>query len=396
MKQYIKLILVSISCLLGISTPVWGNDNETHEDKGDILYLHPKETIEPILSTFKWAVSDINYNKGEQVNFTLLWFSDLHSIWRRLLRISTFYKEYEEYIDDVICTGDAFHKYESFDAWGKNGGASFINVVGNHECFGPQRNDGTKIIPGWTSPAYSSKECYEMFYKPFLHETHLVITENKCYFYKDYSAFNIRIIGIDGYHWKEKPMYIDKTPIEVYPDGDVVDRGEQQKWFKKTLAEAKDKGMHVICLVHQPAKHIPEYRTGFQCLEPFTYNTTAKAFYEWHQDVQDFIDEGGHFITWFCGHHHDDRFGVIESYPDQLQICIDTAGSKRQQGTRWDRTGRFDRIENSVNDDLFNIVSVNIFSKRIMLYRIGCNFDKFGRRIESLCYDYGEKKLIYP
>lgn len=369
--------------------------NEGNEDRANILFLHPKEKIEPILSTYKWVVSDLNYNEGEQVNFTFLWFSDLHSIWRRLSRIAEFHKVYKKYIDDVICTGDAVHKFESFDAWRDNGGASFLNVIGNHECFGPQRIDGAKIIPGWISPAYSSKECYEMFYKPFLHETNLVIQENKCYFYKDYPNFNIRIIGVDGYHWKEKPKYNDETSIKVYPDGDIVDRGEQRNWFRKTLAEAKERGMHVMCFVHQPAMHIPEYRTGFQSLEPFTYSN-VKAAYEWHQDVQDYIDSGGQFISWFCGHYHDDRFGVLESFPNQLQICIDTAGGKRLPGTMWDRTGRFDRIENSINDDLFDIVSVNLFTKRIMLYRIGCNFDKFGRQIESLCYDYGKKMLIYP
>ena len=379
-----------------IAKSVKVNDEDDNES-GDILKLHPKEKILPLLKTFKWY-SPEGGTLATQVNFTLLWFSDLHSVWRRLERITKFYNAYSQYIDDVVSSGDESHTFQtSFTPWAANGASSYLTVIGNHECFGSARTDGDKTIAAWTVPGYSQKECYDLFYKPYLSNTGIIIPENKCYFYKDYSNFNIRIIGISCYHWKENIYYTDGTKVSNYPDGEPVDTGQQQLWLRQTLEDARTNNMHVICMSHGSADYTPETTVSFQGLPP--YMATGDDAYinlEMYQEVQTFIDNGGHFITWLNGHAHTDKFGCVKLFPNQLQIVVDTSGSLRQgAGSPWEFTGSYDRTDNTINDDLFNIVSINTNYGFITLQRIGCEYDKLGRHIGCISYDYINKKILF-
>ena len=230
-----------------------------------------------------------------------------------------------------------------------------------------------------------------------MEDTGITIPENKCYFYKDYPDYNIRIIGLSCYHWKENIKYSDGTPITNYPDGEPVDTGQQQTWFRSVLEDARQQGLHVICSSHGNAEYISEDTVSFQALAPYRYtNQDSLISMEMFQEVQTFIDNRGNFIAWLNGHAHEDHFGVIKDYPQQLQICIETAGALRQSpGSQFEFSGWHDREENTINDDLFNIVSVNIYNKSISLLRIGCEYDKYGRHIGSLSYDYENKKILF-
>ena len=46
--------------------------------------------------------------------------------------------------------------------------------------------------------------------------------------------------------------------------------------------------------------------------------------------------------------------------------------------------------------DLFNIMAIDTRYKFITLYRIGSNYDKMGRRIETTTIKYNTGEIIYP
>ena len=384
---------------------------EDNFNKGDIIALYPKEKITPILSGFRYKAGEVN---NMYKCFTLLWFSDLHSVDRRLTRIRQFYDTYSAYLTDVVSTGDACHTYfQNFTYWTSCKANSFLNIMGNHEMFGLKQqytltNEDTakKIISkytnAWTVPGYSQKQCYKKFIKPFLNDTGIICQENKTYWYKDYINDNIRIIGLDMYHWKEKISctieYAEDTGkakenslMTVYPDNELVDTGEQLVWLQSILEDARIKGYQVICL-----RHSPNINKGIKCT--FTnlyYDTQGCPNNEDLQAVNEFINKGGNFICWLTGHTHADMVGVHSDYQNQIQFAIDTSGALRQPNTPWDFTGNFSRIENTFSDDLFNIISIDVHNKWITLYRIGCNVDHQGRHIRSLVYDYGNMKMIH-
>ena len=403
-----------------ISTVVGSKELSDKISCGDILSLYPIRSEKPVLANFKYhTVESGTYIKP---NFTLLYFSDLHSVSRRLERIMKYYNQYKEYLDDIVSAGDANHTFANdFSFWKENGAGCVLNAIGNHEVFGGSReyelseedkqsNIVKKYTVDYNVPTYSSKECYDKFIKPYLSETKINSVENKCYFYKDYESAKIRIIALDVYHWKDvifcKKEYADghteSYTSEVFPNGDHVDKGEQADWFKNILEDSRQKGFNVICMIHST-----EIDTLVDCT--FTnldkpnssyggtsndkeYSDLVEAFMADHDDEYG----AGKFICWLCGHQHSDAIGISSNYPKQLKILIDTAGCLRQPNNpQFDFTGNFDRIENTYSDDLFDIFAVDTEHKYISLHRVGCHSDSHGRHIGNLLYDYKNMKLLY-
>ena len=387
---------------------------------GDILSLYPIRSEKPVLANFKYhTVESGTYIKP---NFTLLYFSDLHSVSRRLGRIMKYYNQYKEYIDDIVSAGDANHSFANdFSFWKENGAGCVLNALGNHEVFGGSReyelseedrqsNIVKKYTVSYNVPTYSSKECYDKFIKPYLSETKINYVENKCYFYKDYESAKIRIIALDVYHWKDvincKKEYADghteNYTSEVFPNGDTVDKGEQAEWFRNILEDSRQKGFNVICMIHTPKidtlvdctfTNLDRPNSSFEgTSKDKEYSDLVEAFMADHDDEYG----AGKFICWLCGHCHSDAIGISSSYPKQLKIVIDTAGCLRQPSLpQFDFTGNFDRIEETYSDDLFDIFAVDTEHKYISLHRVGCHSDSHGRHIGNLLYDYKNMKLLY-
>ena len=391
-----------------------------NKDEGDILSLFPIRSEKPVLANFKYhTVESGPYVKPK---FTLLYFSDLHSISRRLKRIMKYYNQYKEYIDDIVSTGDANNFFTTnFSFWKENGAGCVLNALGNHEVFGGSReyelseedrqsNIVKKYTVAYNVPTYSSKECYDKFIKPYLSETKINFVENKCYFYKDYESAKIRIIALDVYHWKDvihcKKEYADghteSYTSEVFPNGDHVDKGEQSDWFKNILEDSRQKGLNVICMIHTQKIDTLIDCTFTNLDRPSSsyygdnnnkeYSDLVEAFMADHNDEYG----AGKFICWLCGHHHSDAIGLSSNYPKQLKILIDTAGCSRSPNLpQYDFTGNFDRIEDTYSDDLFDIFAVDTEHKYISLHRVGCHSDSHGRHIGNLLYDYKNMKLLY-
>lgn len=376
MKRFFRLFICSIFFI----------QLSCDEDYPDILEFHPQKEIVPILTNYKSQNNESDNQVLDYSPLTLLWFSDIHGNSVNLSRVKRFYREYKDYIDDVIHTGDLlWGQYgDDFNFWPDNGGGGFLNVLGNHDTcrYG---NDELNLV--------SSRLCYEQFFKPFIIDWGVSYIENKTYWYKDYPMAKsdacpggIRLIGLDLYHWKETPRYnsdYNKTE-QSYPDGTSVDHGEQERWFKKVLQEAINDGLAIIVAIHEPTSNISIIESSFNTIDRCGCMGLRDDLIE---DVQSFIDNGGEFITWLCGHVHQDWMGNIIGHPSQTLLTIGTSNFSTPYNDDIMEGG-------SKSMDRFNIFNVEPQKKYIRMFRVGLEYDNYGRHIGSIVYDYKNKVLI--
>lgn len=334
----------------------------------------------------KWNGTSLNTTLPYKP-LVLMHFSDLHGDETRLKRIVDFKNQYYKFIDDVIHTGDSVLScWESgFDLWDNAGAGGILNLNGNHDTWtGNAEESGCKP---WTT-GYSAKQGFERYIEPYISLENISYVINKMYWYKDYSGSKIRIIAIDNYHWKETVTLSDNTQTDTYPDGTKTDNGEQLIWLNNVLLDAKENGYSVIMLSHAP------YQVdGFAC----SFNTIDEHSGSGLQTealtaVQNFIEYGGKFISWICGHNHQDWFGTVDNFPNQTLITIDTARDIRSDGAVWSNNRRPDDTDFM---DCFNIISVDVNTKHLSIIRFGQEYDRHGRHIGTLVYKYDTKEVIW-
>lgn len=392
MKEIISYILVAafvFSCLSACKSLPEGSGAIPEANSAlDIEELYPRESVVPLLSNLKWHGHIIG-NENNPSPLTLLHFSDIHGDKERLNRVMTFYNLYHEYFDDIIHTGDAVLTcYENgMEWWDECGAGIVLNVCGNHDTWtGDKGAGGAKP---WNT-GYSSKAGFERYIKPYMGTWKIDgYLDNGMCWYKDYQSQRIRMIAVDNYHFNERVILKDGNMSDVYPsDNWPVDKGQQLEWFRAVLDDASAKGLSVICLAHAPYDVDP-IPSSFMTLTP-SHEKGLQT--ELIGAVQKFMDQGGEFITWLVGHNHQDWFGVIKGYPRQLLISIDTARDLRQDGTTWSNNTKPDGTKAM---DCFNVFNVDPFNKYIILHRFGSEYDKFGRHIGELVYDYRNMQLIW-
>lgn len=362
-------------------------------NKTDILSLYPPQKIVPLLENFKTCTFQHGNSyeglDGGSVNvqpyfpLTFMWFSDIHQDSENLKRIKKFYDKYKDNIDDVIFTGDTVsgtYSAAAHNYWHECGADSFLFVIGNHDA-------------AYTLSPYkpvSPKKAYDVYLKNFLTDTGIICEENKNYWYKDYTFAKshechggIRFIALDQYHWKEGEIF----DVDSYDDGSPVDNGEQAEWLENLLQDALENEFAVIISLHGACVNYTDIECSFNTLHKVGNQGYASTSTEILDIVQNFIDAGGEFITWMCGHWHQDWFGNITNYSQQTQIVVNTASHLVQ----WREQHL---IPDTNSADCFDIISIEPKQKFIRLVRIGIEFDRNGRHVGTLLYDYKNKKLI--
>ena len=306
---------------------------------------------------------------------TLLHFSDIHYADKNFPRILEFKNYYASYIDDIINTGDttADTSAQSLD-WYHNtqGSENILIVVGNHDT-------ATKSGSTYSWIAYGRVETYARYLKPFVdaNASSIVInqdaeTNGDNYYYKDYATNQIRLIVLDV-------MYYDTA---------------QDTWLQNALAGALTLGYSVVIAAHFVASVITsfecQYSSKHEAPANYTYygqyaNTLGNA----HIAVNTFMQNGGKFICWMCGHVHYDIFGTCNSYPNQIVITVDTASNNQAQ------TKETPRVIGEKSQDAFNIVSFDINKKLIKIFRVGCDYDVELRHKGSITINYETKEVVW-
>lgn len=331
-----------------------------------------------------WLKSMFNSaNRSQRVDgklikkpLTLLHFTDIHGDGANLQRIVEILDKYE--IDDAIHTGDivANHYDDSVNFWENCDGAEkILNVVGNHDV---RTSDGQGTFVEDVENITTESVVYDKFFAPYIENWNLTDSAaGKCYYYKDYTdhSATIRLIVLDIMH---------KT-------------NEQITWFEAALADATENGYHVIVAKHCfNGGEIP-VECAFTGL---TRTSERSRYYEskWtYKDsidcqpiVQKYIDMGLNFVCYLAGHSHYDCIAVNPSYPKQVIVV---AASANGNGTILHSD--YYREVGARSQDLFNIVTIEPYNKRIKMFRIGADRDIYLRKIESCVINYGTGVVEY-
>lgn len=346
--------------------------------QGRITDFNPKEEVLPILLSAR-ADGSAWYSPSGIKPLTLLHFSDLHGSDVNLRRIVQFRDEYSEYIADAIHAGDVVDCYfDDHNPWETVDGArNMINVIGNHDCWKGHKTWAQTDIPYDAT----AEDVYPVFIAPYVDMWNVCQPSgvgdkhskyySACYFYKDYPDSKIRAVFLDCMHY------------------DNV----QDEWFKDVLSEASAKSYAVVGIQH----YAPQ--TGLQCIESgFSTKPSIEATDPAPVQIQcmrdqafctldTFISEGGQFICWLGGHEHADYIGYIPGHGRQLQILVDKAGVM-------DKYIHEDRTPGTVNEDAFNLLTINPTKNLLVIQRIGCKVGPNMQGKSLFCYDYVTHNVI--
>lgn len=341
---------------------------------GDILALNQEsEFIPKFMSATKRYYTSTDSEQPHPLVFLQL--SDIHANWTNVERFLKFAGKYASYIDDLVNTGDTVSGlytdgvagYEAID-----GVADIINVIGNHDTR--EGND-------WQ--AHIGLDAYNLLIAPHVSSWGVTqpadaATEGYCYFYKDYASKNIRAVFVDI-------MGYDST---------------EDTWLASVLASAKEAGYHVVIFVHfagarstseEEEAVFSKVACNYTSLYPLGsssegltgYNSEA---YKMNDTVAAFMTNGGKFIGFVQGHYHADFVAKVAKYPGQLIYSIGAtkAGEMRD----------FNHIVGTRDQDEFQIVSIDTVNTIVKLYKVGANYDRYGRSKGSVCVDYSTGDVL--
>ena len=256
---------------------------------------------------------------------------------------------------------------------------NMLRVIGNHDTtirVGTPPNHHWELV--------GQLECYNVNFKDYIGNWNVVQPENAatygyCYYYKDFAANNIRLICLDGEHWRG--------------DDDNTDN-VQLTWFQGVLASAKTAGLHVIVAVHRPPFATnPIQGNTFDSVDmPNMYG--IKTLSGAVDAINSFMAEengmSGNFICWICGHMHQDCMGLGQTIETQNQLVVSICNSGIIASD-----SELYRAAGTKTQDCLNVVGIDAYSKVLKIMRIGAQYDRCMRKKDTLCWDYGNNRLIY-
>ena len=307
--------------------------------------------------------------KEEGVCTTLLCFADIHLVVPHIRKIREFYLKYKNFINDAIHLGDNVGAYyrDKFELWEEF--PESLNVLGNHDVY-TKRN---KNIGHWEEANFlPDKEKYEVYLKRYIKKWEVsqpkdAEVEGKCYWYEDYNK-DVRLICIDC-------MNLNET---------------QYQWFVATLGSAAKNNLKVLIATHIAPNCDKMLECNFTSLDyPVPYKSEARQINRFTQAVDAFIENGGTFVSWICGHsHHDSIFYVSGVKHKQLVIIMECA-------TDFSWWTDAVHVSGTASATCWELISVESISNVIKIARFGNNYDHYMRRKDTFCYDFKNHKIIW-
>lgn len=343
-----------------------------------ILALNPDSEFRPkVFAARKRYYTSTDTSEAHPLTFLHL--SDIHGNWTNVARYLEFAKYYDSYFDGLINTGDTVVDKLSDGVSGYaalTGVENVMVVIGNHDTRG--NRGGADWQDNINLPAYNA------LIAPFVSNWGVTqptdaATFGYCYYYKDYTAKNVRLIVVD---------------IMAYDD-------TEDTWLRATLSAARTAGLHVLIATHyagaRRSSEASEQRVfdkiacNYTTLYPFgsasvnltNYNTSA---YKMTVAVKDFLDEGGHFAGYIQGHYHADFIAKVNEDSRQLIYSI---GSSKAGEVR-----DYNHIVGTRNQDEFQIVAVDTKNTIVKLFKVGAHIDRYARTKGSVCVDYTTGDLL--
>ena len=331
-----------------------------------------------------------NYNDPHETEpLVIAHISDVHGSFGRMGRFMTFVKHWQDkgYIDEILDTGDVVaNTYSQGVAQRETieGIENVITLVGNHDTRASDEEMASPDYPaGQNQWQYHSnisldpnkrRDTYLRYMvgpdanAPYVSNWGVTQPANAaengyCYFYKDYTERNLRLIALDV-------MGYDST---------------QHAWLQSILSDARTNGLQVAILSH----FCGELMTGIPCnytsLFPSGDNiSTITLFNEYAPNipiaVNAFQEDGGVFVAYLIGHYHLDMVNVVKDYPKQLVLSVSSGGIQVMRDTT--------KVRGCRSNDDFQIVSINTYDKTVRLIKVGADRDYYSRKKGTACFGY--------
>ncbi len=289
----------------------------------------------------------------------LLHISDIHADAECLERLSQLNAEIMDKIDDVVATGDIVYNdidddYSFFCDF--EPAKDYLVTIGNHDAF-----TGTSgYVDGNTQ--------YQRYIAPNVARWGVTHNADDTYYYKDYAAKNVRLIALND--------VLPGTAMQT-----------QLTWLEGVLDGAKAAGYTVVIAKHYPLNNFVKIDTTFTPVDVDSYIAFNETF---EPVVQRFIDGGGKFACYICGHYHNDIVARSTEYPQQMFVAIDAFGF-----ASCNANSEVLRVRGERSHDLANIVVIDTSCSTLKIIRIGANCDRYLRGKNSLTINYETQEVIH-
>lgn len=330
------------------------------------FYKYRTDAINKVLAGKKPLNLSFDGYKSQPPVLTLLHYSDYHGDNQELDWIYGDWGSVVSECDAYICTGDMVtdrfaNTFDYFANTGFMAAKRTMLTIGNHDAYYQSSGyDASQIAP--------EAELYEKFFAPTIQYWNVQYQVGKTYYYKDFDRHKIRLIVLD----------------EMLLGADAY---AQQVWLQNTALQTS---YSVVIARHFPITNPAYIPTTFTALDIISPNGGGGNVTGIEAIVQNFIDNGGKFICYICGHTHRDIVSYSSVYPSQISIAVDAAS--RKQCNEWSDCMRYD---GQISRDLFNVIQFDTSTHCIKMIRCGCNYDNRVREKNTLCIDYHTKAVLY-
>ena len=330
-----------------------------------ILELNPPETILPMLQNAQMRAIKPEPRKPpvyQQEQLTLLHFADIHNDVKNLRRVMEFARHYKPYLTDALLTGDIAGG--SWNDWSDEmmkvpDFTGVLKTLGNHDIY--KWNKTTRNA--------TPRECYDKYFAGIeswgVTQPGGTNPDGLCYWYKDYPACGVRLIGLDCMHYDNA----------------------QQAWLMATLDDARAKKLAVITSQHYPPAEKNDCTGLPNCpFDSLQRESLGGSLPKAVAAVDAFQKAGGEFVCWLGGHTHTDFCGVVNG-KKQLFINVGTA----KNFELWCDSRR---VTGEKSQDLFNVVAIDTYHKHIRVIRIGAEWNRYLQHRVAMCLDYAALRQV--
>lgn len=318
----------------------------------------------------KYVYANTDSGVSSHPVLTLLHFSDVHGNANAMQYALAINNIFSSDIDDMLHTGDVVtaNLSDGISNWVSSGCANkVLNVIGNHDT------EENLVLQ-----AAGKDNVYNTIFAPYIAQWGVtqptgVNTSGSdeyhaLYYYKDYSAAEVRLIVLDTNFWD----------------------AAQKSWLTSVLADAKTNGLCVVIACHDVKLLTEMTESNFSSYNgdgiTETGNSYANQPSDWLDPVDDFINGGGNFACILAGHNHDGHMGTMTNYPNIFAYVSDKASVSRVSGAA--------RITGEMNANAVSIVVINPVEKLFKIVKIGAQIDGKMRPQNVFCYDYANKRII--
>ena len=350
----------------------------------------------------------------DQRNLQLFIMTDIHGDVDRMNNGITLMNQFDT-IDGALNMGDTcldtwLDDYTFVDPFHTIGKPVLISI-GNHD-------EGLYRTIASTG---SSAQSYARFIQPY--EVNIGgVHAGKSYYYKDWTSYKIRTINMYDMDDNDDIDPIDPLQYRIFKTHRIWSQA-QLDWLEATLASTPT-DYAVIVITHYPIEDQPNITVDYTCklTDPKIVNWDAEANYVVGNPVADmmeawitgtasgalsyalsgstgeasykpnltvnvdFISRGtGHFITYLCGHVHQDGVGDLTGYTTQKIITINCTSSNKARN----KYGSTQRKPGTRSEDLLTTMAFDTVNRQIKVVRLGAQFfTEDMRKMDYTTIDY--------